>query len=267
MKMDRQKLILTVMGAIVILLSLTALFGGIQRLATGKVDTSQGMEVIREKETADIQEIERKIARLENAGNTKDTEESVEDAKDAADQEKEESQDRLPKELFGQSIVMGDSIAAGLIRYDVLNPSNVIAQSGASITEAKKQMDTVVEWNPQVLFLEFGLNDLKKENQDVEAFKEEYESFLLELQSQLPNVRVFVNGIFPVLSSAKEKEPAYALIEEYNEALQEICEEFRITYIDNEELPSERDYAEDGVHFNMDFYPVWLNQMAEVAAL
>ena len=158
MKMDRQKLILTVMGAIVILLSLTALFGGIQRLATGKVDTSQGMEVIREKETADIQEIERKIARLENAGNTKDTEESVEDAKDAADQEKEESQDRLPKELFGQSIVMGDSIAAGLIRYDVLNPSNVIAQSGASITEAKKQMDTVVEWNPQVLFLEFGLN-------------------------------------------------------------------------------------------------------------
>ena len=40
-----------------------------------------------------------------------------------------------------------------------------------------------------------------------------------------------------------------------------------IAYLDNTGLVKDEYYAEDGYHFKSDFYPYWLNSMAQGAGL
>lgn len=76
-----------------------------------------------------------------------------------------------------------------------------------------------------------------------------------------------MNSIFPVTDSAVKKEPELAQISEYNTALKGMCDEMQVGFIDNTELVEDQYYEEDGVHFKAEFYPIWAERMAEVAAL
>ena len=95
----------------------------------------------------------------------------------------------------------------------------------------------------------------------------QYDALLKELQKKLPDTKLFVNSIFPVLDQEIERQPVYEKLADYNEVLRELCDKRQIAYIDNTDLASGSDYEEDGVHFKAEFYPYWLNRMAEVAAL
>ena len=70
------------------------------------------------------------------------------------------------------------------------------------------------------------------------------------------------------VSAAKQEEkPVFQKIPEYNAALQKMCDENQIAFLDNTSLVSDTYYEEDGIHFKADFYPIWLKRMAEVATL
>ena len=56
-------------------------------------------------------------------------------------------------------------------------------------------------------------------------------------------------------------------IRDSNAALQKMCDENQIAFLDNTSLVSDTYYEEDGIHFKADFYPIWLKRMAEVATL
>ena len=64
-----------------------------------------------------------------------------------------------------------------------------------------------------------------------------------------------------------EAEPAYANISQYNEGLKSLCEELKVTFIDNADLVKEEYYADDGIHMAPAYYTEWVNRMAEVAGL
>lgn len=243
----RQRRTIMIMGVIVLLLAALILIRGFRGMTVKKENHSQGLEVIREQESADVQEIENKIQKQEN--------------------KKPSGEEKPLDELFAESVVMGDSITLGLTEYEVLNTSNVLAKIGATVTTSEKYLDMAETLHPQVIFLAYGNNDLQETDGDSKVFKKNYEKFIQELQSRLPDAVILVNGIFPVLSAAAEEEPTYEYIEEFNEVLQELCEEYELSYIDNSSLLSRSDYASDGVHFQPEFYQIWAEHMAEEAAL
>lgn len=210
-----------------------------------KVDTSQGIKVIQTAEKADVTAIETKIEKLEI----------------------EEQGERSLKERFASSIVIGDSITEGFTAYDVLNASSILSKIGGHYTDLSEQYETVRGLNPKYVFISYGMNDVIGTDGDTEAFKAAYKEQIKKFQKEFPDTKIYINSIFPAQAHAIEEQPVLANVPQYNEALQEMCDQEEIAFIDNTELVSEEYYAEDGIHFQPDFYPVWGERMAEVASL
>lgn len=233
-------------AAVLILLVILAVWG-IRQLVTPKVDTEQGLSYIRAAESEDITTIEQKINQLERQDGGEDS--------------------RSYKEKFASSIVMGDSIAEGFSEYDVLNASSVVSKIGVHLYELEEQVQQAADLNPQVIFLALGMNDVIATAGDTEQFLEQYEAVVAQLREAVPNAHIYVNSIFPVQDSAIEKEPELAQISEYNTVLRQMCDDLQLGFIDNTDLVQDQYYEEDGVHFKAEFYPLWADRMAEVAAL
>lgn len=249
-RISRKKKRLLVIGAcaLVLLLLVILVVHGIRRLTAPRADTEQGLEYIKAAEADDIATIEQKISQLEQQDGGDDT-------------------DRSCKEKFASSVVMGDSITEGFSEYDVLNASSVVSKIGVHLNELDEQVQQVKELDPQVIFLAYGMNDVISTAGDTDQFLEEYETLVDQLREEVPNAHIYVNSIFPVTDSAVKKEPELAQISEYNTALKGMCDEMQVGFIDNTELVEDQYYEEDGVHFKAEFYPIWAERMAEVAAL
>ncbi len=244
----RKRLLLIGACALVLILLVILAVQGIRRLTSPRVDTEQGVEYIKAAESEDIATIEQKISHLEQQDGGDDT-------------------DRSCKEKFASSVVMGDSITEGFSEYDVLNASSVVSKIGVHLNELDEQVQQVKELDPQVIFLAYGMNDVISTAGDTDQFLEEYETLVDQLREEVPNAHIYVNSIFPVTDSAVKKEPELAQISEYNTALKGMCDEMQVGFIDNTELVEDQYYEEDGVHFKAEFYPIWAERMAEVAAL
>lgn len=233
---------------------LVAVFIGIElagNLTRKKVDTAEGIQIIKRAEAADAVAIETKIQNLE----------------EKEKEEKEENDSRSIKEKFASAVVMGDSITDGLAEYDILNASSVVAEIGVELDELDEQIKKLKEMNPQVAFLSYGMNDIVATQGDKELFIEQYKSVIRQIQKEVPDTTLFVNSIFPVLQQEVDREPVYEHLSEYNEALREMCDKQQIAYVDNTELVSDNYYEQDGIHLKPEFYPLWAERMAEVAAL
>ena len=245
-KRKKRLLLIGACAAVLILLVILAAWG-IRQLVTPKVDTEQGLSYIRAAESEDITTIEQKINQLERQDGGEDS--------------------RSYKEKFASSIVMGDSIAEGFSEYDLLNASSVVSKIGVHLYELEEQVQQAADLNPQVIFLALGMNDVIATAGDTEQFLEQYEAVVAQLREAVPNAHIYVNSIFPVQDSAIEKEPELAQISEYNTVLRQMCDDLQLGFIDNTDLVQDQYYEEDGVHFKAEFYPLWADRMAEVAAL
>lgn len=231
-----------------ILLVLFLIIRGVSGMFDTKSDVSAGLNYIEAEENGDITKIEQKISLLEKQDN------NGEDV-------------RSMKEKFTGAVVVGDSIASGFTEYDILNASSVVAKIGVHLSELDEMIKQVKELGPQVIFLSLGMNDVTATGGDADQFIDEYTEVLAGLRKEVPDAHIFVNSIFPVQEKALEEEPLLENIPEYNEALKKMCDKQQIGFIDNTDLVKEQYYEQDGIHFKADFYPLWAEKMAEVAAL
>lgn len=243
----KRNIVLCVIGAAAILLAVLLILG-VGNLVNRPADTSAGLEYIRQEEAGNVAEIEAKISLLEQ-------------------QESGEEDQRSIREKFSAAMILGDSIPYGFVEFNVLNASNVTAQIGAHLTQMDGQIERAKAMSPVVVFISIGENDVEATNGNVDLFIEQYTDLLDKIERELPDANMFVNSVFPVQAKAIDKEPALADIPEYNEALSELCVSREISFIDNTEFVQDRYYEPDGQHFKAEFYSVWAEHMAEVAAL
>lgn len=255
---DRQKTVLIrwcVMG-VGILLFIILVAQGISNLGKQKIDTTEGLAIIQKAESADVTTIENKIAGLEGNYVSYDEEDVVDT--------------RSVKEKFDSSVIMGDSIALGFSEYGILNSSSVVAEIGAKITDedsVKEQIEKAKEMNPQMLFLCYGINDIRGGNATIDEFLDSYKEIIDYIKEELPDTKIFVNSIFPVDESLIKEETKLADIEQYNEELRAVCDKKQIAFLDNTDLIEDSYYEEDGIHFVTEFYNIWAANIAEVAEL
>lgn len=236
-------------AAVVLLILILTLVHGIGSLMNRSVDTSEGVNYIKKKEKEDLTEIETQIEKLEQQESTGD------------------EGSRGLKEKFANTVVMGDSIPQGFADYNVLNSSNVTAKIGAHLTQLDDQIKAAKKMNPTIVFLSIGENDVTSTDGDVDLFIKQYKEVIDEISAEMPEASIFINSIFPVQEKALKKEPELEKIPDYNQALSDLCKKLSLGYIDNSDLVQDKYYEDDGQHFKYDFYPVWAEHMAEVAAL
>lgn len=234
---------LIVVAVLVIVIAGTELVTGV---SGKKTDTAEGLAIITEAESADVAEIETKIQKLE--------------AKESSGKDEE----RSLKERFASVVVIGDAITEGFLEYDVLNASSVI--SGASL-EWEEQVVRLKEVNPKVIFLTYCADDILESEGNIEAYVQRCRKRVEDVQKAVPGASVFVNSLLSVEKSVVDTEAQYKKLDDYNEALQELCDKLQIGFADNSALEVQQYYEEDGIHFNSEFYPVWAERMSEVASL
>ena len=248
MKRRTQRNILLGICVLAVIFLIVLLIRGIGRLTAGHADTSEGIGYIKNAEDEDITVIEEKISRLE-------------------EQDGEAGGERSLKERFSQAVVLGDAAALGFSEYNILNASSVAEEAGAHLDQADSLIQKTKELSPQIIFVSLGSSDVNDTNGDTARFTELYEDFLETLQTEIPDAHIFVNSVFPVQEKAYEENPAFEQIGEYNAALEQLCDSRQVGYIDNTGIVEDQYYEEDGIHFNRSFFPVWAENMAEVAAL
>lgn len=210
-----------------------------------KINTSEGLDIIKTAETADVTAIETKIQKLE--------------AKASSGEE-----NRSLKERFASTVVFGDAVTEGFTEYDVLNVSSVVSGTGV---EWKEQIAKLKEINPKVVFVAYCANDILDSEGDTETYIKKYRRRIEDIRKILPEATIFVNSLLDVNAAALAEEKQYSKLEDYNQVLQEMCDKLQIGFTDNSSFTLTQYYEEDGVHFNSEFYPIWAERMAEVASL
>lgn len=212
-------------------------------------EISVGIKYIESNEKKDVASVETKIERVE----AKEKEEAYKAGTISL------------KEMFASTVVMGDSITEGFTAYDVLNANSVVSKIGASLTDLDDQCEKLKEINPQMVFVSYGMNDVINTNGDTDRFIKQYKELITKIQKEVPDTKILINSIFPVQQSAIAEKPVLANISKYNEALQKMCDELQIAYVDNTDLVKDEYYDEDGIHFVSEFYPIWADHMVEVS--
>jgi len=226
---------------IFVLLLIIMLVEMISSLARQPFDVTEGLEVLAQLENADISRIETRIAALEGNGEAGHTE-------------------MLSlREFFAGIVVMGDSIADGLLSYDVLNPSSVVSTLGARMSSLDIEAETnrLVELNPRIVILSYGANDILAGYVTTERFVETYEELINEIQRALPDTTIIIHGILPMRHDVM----GAVVVEGFNQALSSLAYRRQIAFWDNSELVREVFYEMDGIHFVPEFYERWAESM------
>lgn len=170
---------------------------------------------------------------------------------------------------FRNAVLIGDSVTEGMDAYNVLDKRNVYYKRGLRIDNCKEYIDSALKRNPNIVFLQFGMNDLEYHIANVDRFIEEYKKQIAYIRSVNKDCKIYVNSIIPIASFAINETPAYAYYRDYNNALKVMCNEIGCTYIDNEPAFAKVNYQHefDGVHPCPQYYMHWAKNMILKAGL
>ncbi len=167
---------------------------------------------------------------------------------------------------FQDSVFVGDSLTEGISFNEYLPEEQVVAGAGATAGFAMEDLDQVVEQEPDRVYILLGQCDLLwPEGDPLALFQENYTAYLDALTERLPDCKLYLQSIPHVSEEALETEPRYGQIDAYNQVIAELAETYHAVYVDlNGLVDANQDlYAEDGVHFQKEFYPMWLDLLAE----
>lgn len=170
---------------------------------------------------------------------------------------------------FQESIIIGDSIAEGLIDYRILPEGIIYASRGLRSDNCTEFIDLAISRAPSSIFLAIGMNDLEYCRGDSERFINEYTQQVDKLIQALPHTKIYINGILPMNQSAIDKVHYYQTYPQFNEQLEQLCIEKNLTYIDNSFILNTMDvpYVFDGIHPEASYYQEWANNMSYIAKL
>lgn len=167
------------------------------------------------------------------------------------------------KAAFSHSVFLGDSILGALSYLNKLDSANVIAPSGATLDLALMNIEKLANQAPEHIFILLGSNDIRLS--DKQTFIENYRQLISSIRNKLPKTDIHILSIPPVDEKAVKQEPRYANITDFNQALDQLADEMKVDYVDLSSLfaVNKIRYADNGVHFKPDFYPLFLDYLME----
>lgn len=164
------------------------------------------------------------------------------------------------RQIFNDTFIAGDSLMNGLEIYGVLSADKLATQVSASLYHLSDNIERIISANPENLILHYGVNMISTQKAQLESFIASYEELILLVKDSLTETRIIVSGLFPVDTSIAT-DARFKMIESYNKALNEMCEEIGVEFLDSAKaFEGNSDYyGSDGIHLSSGFYSdVWL---------
>lgn len=166
------------------------------------------------------------------------------------------------KEVYKNSLFIGDSISNGLMYYKHIKPENVIADIGQDVKKTlNSKLQQIKEKNPKNIYIMLGMNDSMYID-DANEFIRNYRSLISELNKILPKTKIGIISILPADASNKKAMARInnGRVQNFNSKLEALANELDVPFIDlRPYLTVHPDfYAGDGVHLDRHFYRYWL---------
>lgn len=173
------------------------------------------------------------------------------------------------KQIFAGNAIIGDSITEGLTAYGYLSEDQVFCKIGASLLNGDELFESSSSTYPIKAFMSFGMNDMLNYRGDSKAFILRYTELIKLFQKISPDTKIYINSISTPSAKAIANTPDLSHYQEFNHALQKMCKDMKITYIDNSNLLKDHPelYAGDGIHVTSEYYPLWINNMIMKAGM
>ena len=205
-----------------------------------KADVEQGVEYVQSLEKADPQKAEEAVRKAREKRSGKDNQKKIVKA----------VKDGNYQLAFQDIIISGDSIVKSIMEYGILSSSQVMAEIGVGVEYLDDISADIIAANPKYLILHYGENQVRSA-EHASVFAETYGAIIKQLKKKLPNTKIYVDSIFPVLEKAYGEEPYLEHIPAYNEQIKKMTKEVGVTYIDYDEMwasISSDYYDMDGIH-------------------
>lgn len=211
------------------------------------------------KGVADLQALEKRdVGQIEN---------KIKDMNSKNDIKESTSDKSNLKEIFKDTVFMGDSLTEPLSFYDILDEDSVIGIKGRDVIKAKEEdLGTLKSLNPKKIVMMYGMNDLLLFSNSHD-FVKNYESLINQIKKELPNAEIYVNSVFPVSDETIAKKKEFIKVNDFNNALREMCNTMGIKFIDTTSMVKENMYEPDGIHLKAEFYTPWLQVIRKEIAL
>lgn len=213
---------------------------------------STAQTVLEKKDTEDINAINSSIAEVRKANKL-----SI------------ELKEKTLVERFENAIILGDSIAKQLVVNKILPTNKVLFQQKASVSTIQEEILSIIEKQPEVVFLEIGFYDLTNYKGDNATFITEYKKRITQLTAGLPNAKICINNILPVQQVAINQQPYNANYNHFNREIKAMCSTLGLIYIDNDPIIRKMSYSFEinGIHPTNEYYMQWAKHMADTAGL
>lgn len=226
-----------------------------------EAQVAKGIEIVKELEKKDVSQSEEKINLVQS------NLQGVNINQESNGQENSNGEINLI-DKFSSSVILGDSRAESIVSYGILDSSPVVAYKGRNLITAQKEGDInkAINLSPANLFLTYGLNDVELYG-DSSDFIKEYEKVIKDIQSKLPNTKIYVNSIFKVKDKAISESPSLKNVPQFNTAIINMCNKLGVTYIDGSSIVDESSYEDDGIHFKPGFNKRWVEMLVQKANL
>ena len=169
---------------------------------------------------------------------------------------------------FHNTLILGDSLAESLLDFRLLRKNNVVAKRGRCIDGIDGDLLIAYSLQPDIVFMEYGKNDIRHFHGDEHKFIEIYIKRIHQLRTHgIQNI--YVNSIIPMRKDLVDMHGGEEAFIRFNEALQNMCFELSISFIDNTTLMTWEDdmFEYDGIHPKYPYYQKWLTNIITCANL
>lgn len=168
------------------------------------------------------------------------------------------------KMYFEESVFMGDSITEGLDFYDIVNKSSVLAKKGQGLVQAKESVSILSNINPERIFLLYGMNDLQS-SKNSDDFKSNYIKLVKDIKQTVPSAEIYLQSLTPVQAKVQQKNNSFSQdrLDKFTQAIIEVAREENVHFIDIRPMLKGKEdlFEQDGIHFKVDFYGLWLDDL------
>lgn len=165
-------------------------------------------------------------------------------------------------------VFIGDSLTRGENFQEYFPDEKIVnlGISGDTLSGIAKRAFVISELNPEMIFVEGGVNSLSSTSVDNLAVQ--YETMLQDIMADNPDNEIFIQSILPISNKNQTRGLTNENIIKLNARLQEIAKKHGVTYVDiysayvlNGEMNPE--YTKDGVHLKDAYKHLWLDILSE----
>lgn len=190
--------------------------------------------------------------------------------------------ERVSSSYFDDALFVGDSITSGILSYEIMKNTTVIAHTGINpdtirtkkvYRNSRGELVTILDGmkehpDAKKIYIMLGANGLAWIEQDL--FIEYYEEFLRDVMDAFPDATIYVQSILPVTKAKSDGDERYAnsKIDAYNADILALTEKLGLYYVNVAEafkdesgaLPDDASPS-DGMHFTSKYYQKWFDYL------